>query len=129
MEIFSPGLRLVVIEDNDEARETLADALTMCGHQVEVAMDGEEGLALVLASRPDVALLDIGLPKCDGYEVARAIRLQLGMGGPRLVAMTGYGQRTDRDRALEAGFDVHMVKPLSMSALTAVLKELWNPRA
>lgn len=124
------GLNLAVIEDNDDAREALADVLTLRGHKVETAADGEAGLALVLRMKPDIVLLDIGLPLCDGYTVAREIHAQFDGHAPRLIAMTGYGQPEDRQRALDAGFDVHLVKPLSMPLLDAVLKDLRaRPRA
>lgn len=123
----SRALHLAVIEDNDDAREALADALTTSGHRVETAADGGAGLALVLASQPDAVLLDIGLPVCDGYTVAREIRARMNGHTPKLIAMTGYGQAEDRQRAFDAGFDVHLVKPLSMRQINAVLAQV-RPR-
>ena len=119
----STSLHVAVIEDNDDAREALADLLTLRGYHVETAPDGRAGLALVLASKPDLVLMDIGLPLCDGYEVARAICAAMEAERPRLIAMTGYGQPEDRQRALDAGFDVHLVKPLSIPQLDTVLRE------
>ena len=118
------GLRLAVVEDNDDARELLTEVLQQKGYQVATAADGRAGLELVLATRPDIALIDVGLPELDGYAVAREICSTLTAARPRLVAMTGYGQPEDRKRALAAGFDVHLAKPLSIPQLVTVLEEL-----
>lgn len=115
------GLQIVVIEDNDDARVTLQEALGTFHHHVEAAGDGTSGLALVLASKPDVALVDIGLPGIDGYEIARQVRAQMDGTAPRLIAMTGYGQPEDRARAVAAGFDEHIVKPVVLKKLANVL--------
>jgi signal transduction histidine kinase/ActR/RegA family two-component response regulator len=115
-----PALRVVLVEDNDDARETLRALLELMGNEVEEAVDGLEGLDRIFRVRPDVALIDIGLPKLDGYEVARQVRAATVGAAPLLVAMTGYGQPEDRHRALEAGFDVHMVKPVSVRELAKV---------
>lgn len=120
----STRLRVVVVEDNEDIRDTLKDLLEMCGHEVEAAEDGTSGVELTLSVQPDVALVDIGLPGLDGYEVARRLRAQ--MAGPqrtRLIALTGYGQPDDRRRALEAGFDDHLVKPVDFDDLTRLLGE------
>jgi PAS domain S-box-containing protein len=112
---------ILIIEDNDDARESLRLLLESLGHQVVDAGDGRHGVALALQARPDVVLVDLGLPGIDGYEVARAIRAS-GLGKRvRLVAVTGYGQKEDRRRSTEAGFDAHLVKPVSPTALTGVL--------
>ena len=91
---------------------------------MELAVDGFSGIEKALACRPQLALIDIGLPGCDGYEVARRIRGELNGGTPWLVAMSGYGQPEDRRRALDAGFDRHLVKPVSYEALTSLLREI-----
>jgi CheY-like chemotaxis protein/two-component sensor histidine kinase len=117
----SGGVRIIVIEDHDEVRQTLCDALATLDHQVEGASDGPAGLALVLETLPDVALVDIGLPGLDGYEIARQIRTRCNGASPHLVAMTGYGQPEDRARAEAAGFDVHLVKPVSLTQLQQIL--------
>jgi CheY-like chemotaxis protein len=106
-------LRLLVIEDNEDACETLTTMLTIWGHEVESAPDGIQGVAKALEQRPDAMLVDIGLPKLDGYEVARRTRSELGAKAPTMIAMTGYGQPEDRRRAIDAGFDAHMVKPIN----------------
>lgn len=106
------GHRGVVVEDNDDGREALCLALTALGIDVRSANRGREGVELVLRDRPDFVLVDIGLPDLDGYEVARTLRRRLGQ-GIKLVALTGYGQQADRARSSEAGFDLHLVKPVS----------------
>jgi CheY-like chemotaxis protein len=113
--------QVLVIEDNPDARQMLQTLLELDGHHVEVAGDGKAGLEALLRDRPDVALIDIGLPELDGYEVARRARQQLDNGDVYLVALTGYGQQKDRDAVLEAGFDEHLVKPVNLQALTRVL--------
>ena len=95
---------VLLVEDSDDIRESLQELLAELGHRVEVAADGEQGVARALASRPEVALVDIGLPRIDGYEVARRLRAALG-GDILLVALTGYGQPEDAVRARAAGFD------------------------
>ena len=117
------ALRAVVVDDNPDLRELIADLLVGFGHEVETAADGPSGLALIRERRPDVALVDIGLPGLDGYGLARAIRDELPECPVRLVAMTGYGQENDRVRAIEAGFDVHIVKPASAATILRALGE------
>jgi signal transduction histidine kinase/ActR/RegA family two-component response regulator len=112
--------RVVVIEDNDDIRESLASILVRWGHEVTTEADGPSGLARVLEMKPDVALVDIGLPGMNGYEVARRIRAGSDA-GVRLIAITGYGQPADRERALEAGFDAHLLKPVPPEALAREL--------
>jgi len=115
-------LRILVVDDNPDIRATLHDLLEMQGHQVEVAEDGPQALERVLVSRPDVALVDIGLPGMDGFALARALRQDPEM-HTRLVAMTGYGQAEDRRRALDAGFEAHVVKPVELDDLSRLLQE------
>jgi CheY-like chemotaxis protein len=112
--------RILVVEDNEDLREGLASLLRHLGHQVVAAENGEEGIEKAIAERPDVALVDIGLPLLDGYGVARRIREVFG-GSVFLVALTGYGLADDRRRALEAGFDEHLTKPASAGALMRLL--------
>jgi CheY-like chemotaxis protein len=117
------SLRVLVVEDNDDIRETLKDLLELCGHEVDTAADGASGVERTLALRPDVALIDIGLPGLDGYQVARRLRAELGSSGtrPKLIALTGYGQPGDKQRALDAGFDAHLVKPVDYDDLAHLL--------
>jgi len=125
--VTSPGaspsrnLSILLIEDNADIRELISSLLRSWGHRVEVADCGEEGYELALRERPDVAFVDIGLPDMDGYGVAERLRAQLSARDLRLVAMTGYGQAADRQRALEAGFDLHIIKPASVDALKQAL--------
>ena len=113
--------RIVVVEDIDDARNMLVALLESDGYQVTAAANGETGLALILKERPDLAIVDIGLPKLDGYEVARRVREVVPASDLRLVALTGYGQDSDHARVLEAGFDAHLVKPLNHSRLEMIL--------
>jgi two-component system, sensor histidine kinase len=115
--------RVVIVEDNRDVREPLQILLDEAGHEVEVADDGERGVELIVSSRPDVALIDIGLPLLDGYEVARRVRQRLG-GAVLLVALSGYGQPEDRRRALAAGFDAHLTKPVQIAALEGLFVPL-----
>jgi CheY-like chemotaxis protein len=113
-------LRVLVIEDNEDAREMLELVLAQVGHEVHAAPDGPRGVELASAVAPDVALVDVGLPGLDGYEVARRIRAQAG-NGVRLIAITGYGQAEDRRRAEDAGFDAYLTKPVAPDRLLEVI--------
>lgn len=110
-------LRVLIVDDNQDAARLLQMLVELNGHHATVAYDGEEGLRLAREVRPDVILLDIGLPRMDGYEVARSIRRTAELHGVVLVAVTGYGTEEDRVQAMEAGFDVHMPKPLDFATL------------
>src|SRR5258706_170587 len=123
----SRPLSILVIEDNDDARETLQTLLELMGHRVDGARDGISGVQIALASRPDVAFVDLGLPGMDGYEVARRLRAE-GAQSPYLIALTGYGAREDRDRALGAGFDAHVTKPVAVEQLDALLATAGRQR-
>jgi len=114
-------LRAVVCDDAPDLRDLVADLLRLRGHEVSVVGDGPAAIDLIVAEKPDVALIDIGLPDMDGYEVARSIRRQLTDYKPRLIAMTGYGQSSDRAAAFEAGFDAHIVKPASADKILRAL--------
>jgi len=110
-----PGaLRIVVVEDNDDIRSTVVELIRKLGHDVWIASDGPSGIDIIERARPDIALVDIGLPGLDGYELARRISACPALEATRLVAMTGYGQPEDRRRAIEAGFQAHLVKPVSL---------------
>ncbi|OJH40617.1 hypothetical protein BON30_06585 [Cystobacter ferrugineus] len=119
-------LNILLVEDNPDIRETLRDLLELHGHHVAEASDGRAAVELVLSQRPQVALVDIGLPELDGYQVAELVRASAGGADTRLVALTGYGHPEDRKRALAAGFDAHLVKPVSSEDLSQVLKRLCN---
>jgi PAS domain S-box-containing protein len=116
----SPGLDILVIEDNDDTRDLVATLLETRGHRVQCAADGVEGMNMALETKPDVALIDIGLPQMNGYDVARRVRAA-DSGGIYLVAVTGYGSPEDQLRATEAGFDAHIVKPIDSQLLFDLL--------
>ena len=119
--------RVLVVEDSDDAREMLCTLVRLLGHEAHEAAGGEAGVEAALRLMPDVTLVDIGLPGIDGYQVARAIRAHPAGKALRLVALTGYGQATDRDRALAAGFDLHVVKPVAADALRDLLDQPRRP--
>jgi PAS domain S-box-containing protein len=112
------ALRVLIVDDNEDALVSAADVLQMLGHEVRTAASGPAALEVVEQFKPDVGLLDIGLPGMDGYELAERLRAKLG-GSPglRLIAITGYGQASDRERSRKAGFDVHLVKPVDLGSL------------
>lgn len=118
----APGasLRIALVEDNADVRETLRALLESDGHRVLEAGDGPSGVELILRERPDVAIVDVGLPRLDGYGVARAVRAEVGA-AVRIIAMTGYGAEDDRQRGREAGVDAYLVKPVDPAVLASVL--------
>lgn len=113
--------RVLVIDDNGDSAQSLALLARSWGHEVATARDGTEALAVAKGFRPDTALVDIGLPGMDGYELAHRLRQELDGQGLQLVALTGYGRTEDREAAHAAGFDVHMVKPADLDELRRVL--------
>ena len=118
-----PSSKLIlVVEDHPDAGQSLAEVLELKGHRVHVAGDGQAGIELARSLKPDVVLCDLGLPVRDGYEVARELRADERLRSTRLVALSGYAQPADRRRSLEAGFDVHLAKPLSIDELMSVLE-------
>ncbi len=114
--------RIVIVEDNDDLRDTFRILLEMRGHVVFEVRNGIDGLACILADRPDVAIIDIGLSGLDGYEVARRVRATIGP-ATFLIATTGYAQDSDRARARAAGFDAHFVKPFDFELIEQLLGE------
>ena len=122
-----PGRRILVVDDNPDAAQLLADSLQALGHRTRVAFDGPSALDAAVEFAPDVALLDLGLPVMDGFEVAQRLRALPQLGGVQLVAITGYGQEVDRQRTREAGFDEHMVKPVDLDRLEAWLRQGLEP--
>jgi PAS domain S-box-containing protein len=121
--VRSPDRRrtILLVEDNEDTREALRLLLESLGHSVLEAADGRQGLAIALRHQPDVVLIDLGLPGLDGYEVARALRASPIGGTTQLIAVTGYGQAEDRQRSQEAGFDAHLVKPVSQNLLLPLI--------
>ena len=115
--------RILVVDDNEDAAESLCLLLTLSGNDVHCAHDGLEAVELAVELRPDIVLLDVGLPKLNGYDAARRIREHLG-DGVVLIAVTGWGQEEDKRQAREAGFDLHQVKPLDPTLLQELLASL-----
>jgi CheY-like chemotaxis protein len=117
-------IRTVVVDDNDDARELLTDLLRGRGFEVMSACDGPAGFELIRSAEPDVALLDLGLPGLDGVGVVEMLRAAHPLLKTRLVALTGYGDRSDHERTKRAGFDGHLVKPASADAILALLERV-----
>jgi PAS domain S-box-containing protein len=119
--VAMPGVRILVVDDNADAADSLGSLLQLEGHTVVVTYTSTDALAKLGGFKPDIVLLDIGLPEIDGYEIARRIRALPDHRQVRLIALTGYGQTEDRQRAKTSGFDAHLVKPVEFSALQRVL--------
>jgi CheY-like chemotaxis protein len=119
------NLRILVVEDNRDSAESLRRLLELCGYAVTVAYSSREGLDAARKVRPDIVLCDIGLPDSDGYALAEALRRNPSTAGARLIAVTAYRSEHDRRRSREAGFQLHLVKPVSPEAL---LQELDPPK-
>ncbi len=119
--------RILIVDDNEDGADLLDEALRMMGHTTRVAHDGPEALEAAREFGPDLALVDIGLPVMNGYEVARRLRATPDRKCPKLVAVTGYGQESDRRRSREAGFDGHLVKPVELSQLSELVNRLDRP--
>jgi CheY-like chemotaxis protein len=113
--------RVLIVDDNKDAAESLAMLLRLAGHEVRTASDGLEALDMVRTQPPQMVLLDIGMPGMGGLEVACRLRRDLGLTQSLLVAVTGFGQDSDRRRSQEAGFDAHLVKPVDLDALDCLL--------
>ena len=123
------GCRVLVVDDNVDAAETIAMFLKLLGHEVMTAGDGEQALACASVFNPDVAVLDIGLPTLNGYEVARRLRNIPVTQQALMIALTGYGQESDQLRAFEAGFDQHLVKPADPQWLAETIADWWESAA
>ncbi len=119
-----PRRRILVVDDNRDAAESLAMLLRLSGHDVRTVNDAFKVLGAAETYRPELILLDIGLPGMDGYEIARRLRKQPWASQTKLVALTGYASAEDRRRAELAGFDHHLVKPAQFDALTKLISEL-----
>lgn len=117
-------MRILVVDDNEDAADSLATLLALKGHEVRTTYDGAGALETAATFRPDVVLLDIGLPGMSGHEVARRLREQAQLGHVVLIAVTGWGQDEDRRRSQEAGFDHHLVKPVHPEELDRLLAGL-----
>ncbi len=121
-EVIARG-KILIVDDNKDAAEILGETLEASGYETLVAFDAPAALAVVEDFRPDVMLIDIGLPVMDGYELARQLRANPQLASARLIAVTGYGQESDRQRAFAAGFNEHMVKPIDLARLEVMLRE------
>lgn len=113
-----PAQRVLIVDDNEDARALLAGLLAAHGYEVEVAGEADDALQIATRFRPQVVVLDIGLPGMDGWELARRLRGIAGLEQIRLVALTGYGSERDRQRSREAGIDEHLLKPIGLALLT-----------
>jgi CheY-like chemotaxis protein len=123
-----PQRRVLVVDDNPDAADSLALLLRLAGQDVRTAYDGHRALLQAREFLPDLVLLDIGMPGMDGYEVARRLRSEARLQGARVVAVTGWGQEEDRRRSTEAGFDHHLVKPVDSMALERLLAGLLREK-
>jgi two-component system, chemotaxis family, CheB/CheR fusion protein len=119
-----PGKKILVVEDNPEAAGSLGMLLRLDGHEVRTAGDGPAALAAVRCCHPEAVLLDIGLPGMDGCEVAQRLRREPGLEHVLIIAVTGRDQDAERRRALDAGFDVYLVKPLAMGEIKQLMLRL-----
>ena len=122
------GFRILVVDDNHDSALSLAMMLSIMGHDTRTAHDGESAVATAESFLPEVVLLDIGLPKLNGYEVAQRIRQHPWGTSMFLIAVTGWGQEEDRQRSAEVGLNVHMVKPVEPAVLEKLLAELAQKR-
>lgn len=128
-QVQGPPLRVLVVDDNFDVAQTLAVLLKSCGHKVEVAYDGPTALEAARTYRPNLILLDIGLPGMDGFEVAKTVRREMDLGNVVLVAMTGYGQDSDKQRSQEVGFDYHLLKPADFREIKQILATVARSEA
>jgi CheY-like chemotaxis protein len=127
--VSDSGKKILVIDDNEDAAQSLSLVLGTMGYEVSLALDGPGGIAAARALRPDVVFLDLGMPGMSGYEVARHLRADATLSDTRLVALTGYGSEQDQRATREAGFDLHVVKPvLDFDALEELLRGWDGPR-
>jgi CheY-like chemotaxis protein len=116
--------KVLVVDDNRDAADTLAMLLSLSGFETQVAYTPTDALQRIEASRPDIAVLDIGLPEMDGYELARRLRRQQPPFAGKLIALTGYGQQQDVEKAMSAGFDAHLTKPVEPDTLLELIARL-----
>jgi DNA-binding response OmpR family regulator len=122
------ALRILVADDNRDSADSCQMLLAASGHDVRVAYSGEQAFDIAASFQPEFALLDIGMPGMNGYQLARRIRASAWAARTMLVAVTGWGHEDDRRRALDAGFDRHLTKPIDINTLSALLEERANQR-
>jgi len=113
--------RILVVDDNRDAAETLSMFLRLKGNEVQVRYDGYVGLELAESFLPDIVVLDIGMPGLDGYQACKLIRDSVWGGTMKIIALTGYGQEEDIRKSMEAGFDVHLIKPVDIKLLMSII--------
>jgi CheY-like chemotaxis protein len=118
--------RVLVVDDNIDAADSIAALLTLSGHQVQTALDGNAAVRIALSFRPEFIFLDIGMPGLDGFAVAQRLRAEPGFDAVRIIAVTGYGTEQDRSRSLESGFDQHYLKPVDPKFLESLLGNVWT---
>jgi CheY-like chemotaxis protein len=127
LSIATRGCRILLVDDNEDAVAMLAEILRAAGHDVRTAADGPAALEVAKEFRPELAVLDIGLPAMDGYELGARLLLQLGPPAPVLFALSGYGQESDRAKSEAAGFALHLVKPLDAASLLSAIEDRFQP--
>jgi signal transduction histidine kinase len=127
LSIVTRGCRILLVDDNEDAAAMLAEILRAAGHDVRTAVDGPAALEVAKEFRPELAVLDIGLPAMDGYELGSRLLLQLGPPAPVLFALSGYGQESDRAKSEAAGFALHLVKPLDAASLLSAIEDRFQP--
>ena len=118
---LAPKRRILVVDDNVDAAVSLSRLLAILGHEVEVARDGPSAVYLARSMRPDVVLLDIGLPGADGFQVAEILRRETDTASMKIIAVTGGGREDDRQRSQESGFDHYLLKPVEIGFLESLL--------
>ena len=121
MAIPAPKRRILVVDDNVDAAVSLSRLLALLGHEVQVARDGTSAIYTARSMRPDVVLLDIGLPGADGFQVAQMLRREAGMGALKIIAVTGGAREDDRQRSQECGIDHYVLKPVDFGFLESLL--------
>src|SRR5215475_2822776 len=119
-----PPRRILVVDDNEDTVQSMATLLELSGNRVECARDGKAALEAIDRFGPQIVLLDIGLPKMNGYQVCRAIRRNHSIHQPVVIALTGWGQKKDREESKQAGFDYHLVKPVPFQVLLELMTKL-----
>jgi two-component system CheB/CheR fusion protein len=124
--VATEQIRVLIVDDLKAAADSMRILLEMKNYSVEIAYDGVAALEVAQSFRPDVILLDIGLPNMDGYEVARRLRATSQAGVPLLIALTGYGQPADRQKAMDAGFDHHLIKPADVHVVCNLIAEHYG---
>ncbi|MGH7907158.1 MAG: response regulator [Candidatus Binataceae bacterium] len=121
-------MRLLIVDDNEDTTDTAAELFTLWDHDVQIAHSGSEALNAAAKDPPDAVLLDIGLPGMDGYEVARHLRQDPRLRNVIVIGISGYGQEKDRQLSREAGFDLHLIKPVDLEKLNGLLIEKMKAR-